>query len=90
MSGALPGATLEPRHRPKAIIRTTSGKNPGIPVPDLFHSVDDLGSEGRSPGVHGAGPAGAAILLIVHPPARVDSQARPSASVTFLPSLAIF
>lgn len=46
---ALPGATLEPRHRPKAIIRTTSSKNPSIPVPAVFHTVDDLGSETPGP-----------------------------------------
>ncbi|MCC8477278.1 RNAseH domain-containing protein [Streptomyces globisporus] len=46
---ALPGATLESSHRPRAIIRTTSSKNPNIPVPATFHTVDDLGTEAPGP-----------------------------------------
>lgn len=46
---ALPGATLEYRHRPKAIIRTTSSTNPNIPVPAVFHTIDDLGNEKAGP-----------------------------------------
>ncbi|MFB7852657.1 RNaseH domain-containing protein [Streptomyces sp. NPDC056053] len=46
---ALPGATLDPAHRPKAIIRTTSSTNPSIPVPAVFHTVDDLGNEAAGP-----------------------------------------
>ncbi|MFE7112888.1 hypothetical protein ACFU98_38540 [Streptomyces sp. NPDC057575] len=46
---ALPGATLDPSHRPKATIRTTSSTNPSIPVPAVFHTVDDLGNEAAGP-----------------------------------------
>ncbi|MFJ6825487.1 RNaseH domain-containing protein [Streptomyces niveus] len=42
---ALPGATLAPEHRPRAVIRTTSSADPSIPVPALFHEIDEDGTE---------------------------------------------
>ncbi|MEV8395282.1 MULTISPECIES: RNaseH domain-containing protein [unclassified Streptomyces] len=41
---ALPGATLAPEHRPRAVIRTTSSADPSIPVPALFHEIDEDGN----------------------------------------------
>lgn len=42
---ALPGATLTPGHRPRAVIRTTSSADPSIPLPALFHEIDEDGTE---------------------------------------------
>ncbi|MFE2971702.1 RNaseH domain-containing protein [Streptomyces sp. NPDC059340] len=42
---ALPGATLAPEHQPRAVIRTTSSTDPSIPLPALFHQIDDDGNE---------------------------------------------
>ncbi|MEW2084949.1 RNaseH domain-containing protein [Streptomyces sp. NPDC005283] len=41
---ALPGATLAPEHRPQAVIRTTSSADPSIPLPALFHEIDEDGN----------------------------------------------
>ncbi|MFF4316981.1 RNaseH domain-containing protein [Streptomyces sp. NPDC001507] len=41
---ALPGATLAPEHRPRAVIRTTSSADPSIPLPALFHEIDENGT----------------------------------------------
>ncbi|MFD6150208.1 RNaseH domain-containing protein [Streptomyces sp. NPDC060243] len=41
---ALPGSTLPPEHRPRAVIRTTSSADPSIPVPALFHEIDEDGN----------------------------------------------
>lgn len=41
---ALPGATLAPEHRPRAVIRTTSSADPSIPLPALFHEIDEDGN----------------------------------------------
>ncbi|CAM2807891.1 RNaseH domain-containing protein [Streptomyces albus] len=41
---ALPGATLAPEHRPRAIIRTTSSAGPSIPLPAVFHEIDEDGN----------------------------------------------
>ncbi|MFJ9752621.1 RNaseH domain-containing protein [Streptomyces chartreusis] len=40
---ALPGSTLVIEHRPRAVIRTTSSADPGIPVPAVFYEVDEHG-----------------------------------------------
>lgn len=42
---ALPGATLPAEHRPQAVIRTTSSVDPSIPVPAVFHEIDEHGNE---------------------------------------------
>ncbi|GHJ39453.1 RNaseH domain-containing protein [Streptomyces sp. TS71-3] len=42
---ALPGATLTPEHRPRAVIRTTSSADPSIPLPALFHEIHEDGTE---------------------------------------------
>ncbi|MGW1055470.1 RNaseH domain-containing protein [Streptomyces sp. NPDC002521] len=38
---AVPGATLAPEHLPRAVIRTTSSADPSIPLPALFHEIDE-------------------------------------------------
>ncbi|AJC62086.1 RNaseH domain-containing protein [Streptomyces sp. 769] len=41
---ALPGATLAPEHRPRAVIRTTSTADTSIPLPACFHEIDEDGN----------------------------------------------
>ncbi|MER6386001.1 RNaseH domain-containing protein [Streptomyces sp. NPDC001250] len=38
---AVPGTTLAPEHLPRTVIRTTSSADPSIPLPALFHEIDE-------------------------------------------------